>query len=483
MTANRRDTDSRISVSPTSAIDRRTLLRMAGIGAGGTLAAGALAGRAGFVPSAAAQDDVTLTVWTPGGTPVFCGMQDDIATDYEGVNPAVKINEIQCGTGGADDFIQVLLGSIAAGNPPDATLLWQTPVALGARGALTPLDDLMAASTYAKAENWPAGLLETCRYQDKTYGLPVTAGIYGIWYNQDLFDSKGIPSDRASFPKTWDELRALSKEFTVWDGDTLVSAGFYPFAAFWGSATDTLPIWSALNGGQLYDATNRRYTIDTPANIAMLEYALAWLDEEYKGDVNLATQSGQSWGVYAGEGGPAAFQTGNLAMTQQGSWVMGDLYAEVEPSFTNWNVAPHPVGPGGTTSVSGSYPNWLVIPDGAAHPTEAFGYLDYLSGIGVSRWYATVPDLPTNLLAPKTVPQVVVDRRGEAFAEEITAYFSEQSQVSTPMWNSPVQDFSNDQLRRVLEQIFLKQVTPAAGLADAQQASQTELDKLLSGQA
>lgn len=475
MTSSRRDYPAQM--------DRRNLLRMAGLGAGGTLAAGALAGRTGPMAKAAVQDSVTLTVWTPGGSPLFCGMQDDIATDYEAVNPNVKIDPIQCGTGGADDFIQVLLGSIAAGNPPDATLLWQTPVALGARGALMPLDDLMATSTAAKAENWPPGLLETCRFQGQTFGLPVTAGIYGIWYNQDLFDAKGIPSDRASFPKTWDDLRALSKEFTVWDGDVLASAGFYPFGAFWSDAPDTLPIWSALNGRQLFDAANLRYTIDDPANVAMLEYSLAWLDEEYRGDVNLALQSGQSWGAYSGEGGPAAFQAGNLAMMTQGSWVMGDLYAEVEPSFTNWNVAPFPVGPGGTTSVTGSYPNWLVIPDGAAHPNEAFGYLDYLSGTGVSRWYATVPDLPTNLLAPKAVPQVVVDRRGDAFAQEITDYFQAQSQLATPMWNSPVQDFSNDQLRRVLEQIFLKQTTPQAGLADAQQASQAELDKLLAGQA
>ncbi len=462
-------------------IGRRDLLRTAGLGAGGAIAAGAMA-RHGFTPRAAAQDAVTLTIWTPGGSPTFCGVQDEIATNYEATNPAVQIDEIQCGTGGADDFIQVLLGSIAAGNPPDATLLWQTPVALGARGALTPLDDLMAASTYAKAENWPAGLLSTCQYQGQTFGLPVTAGIYGIWYNQDLFDERGIPSDRASFPTTWDELRALSKEFTSWDGDTLVTAGFYPFGAFWGGAPDTLPIWSALNGSQLFDAENLRYTIDDPANVAMLEYAIAWLDEEYRGDVMLATQSGQSWGAYAGEGGPAAFQAGNLAMTEQGSWLMGDLYAEVDPTFTNWNVAPFPVGPGGTESVTGSYPNWLVIPDGAAHATEAFGYLDYLSGEGVATWYATVPDLPTNLLAEKTVPQVVVDRRGEEFATDITAFFQDQSQRATAMWNSPVQDFSNDQLRRVLEQIFLKQVTPAEGLADAQQASQAELDSLLAGQ-
>ena len=67
----------------------------------------------------------------------------------------MSFNPVQCGVGAAGDFMQVLLGAIAAGNPPDATLFWQTPVALGARKGLIALDDMMAASQYAKAENWP----------------------------------------------------------------------------------------------------------------------------------------------------------------------------------------------------------------------------------------------------------------------------------------------------------------------------------------
>ncbi len=45
------------------------------------------------------------------------------------------------------------LGSIAAGNPPEATVLWDTPVSLGVRGALRPIDDLMATSQYSQVEN------------------------------------------------------------------------------------------------------------------------------------------------------------------------------------------------------------------------------------------------------------------------------------------------------------------------------------------
>ena len=89
----------------------------------------------------------------------------------------------------------------------------------------------------------------------------MAAGTYGIWYNQELFDAKGIPSDPASLPKTWDELRQLSKEFTDWEGDRLVIGWLRPPHPV-EPRPYTLPIWSALNGGQLYDAANQHYTID-----------------------------------------------------------------------------------------------------------------------------------------------------------------------------------------------------------------------------
>jgi hypothetical protein len=119
----------------------------------------------------------------------------------------------------------------------------------------------MQTAQYAQEENWPPAVLASCRFQDKTYGLPVTAGSCGLWYNQEMFEQRGIPAGRDDFPKTWDELRRLSKAFTFWQGDRLEIAGFIP----WHTAED-LPIWSALNGSQLYDAANRRYTLDAEPN-------------------------------------------------------------------------------------------------------------------------------------------------------------------------------------------------------------------------
>jgi hypothetical protein len=64
---------------------------------------------------------------------------------------------------------------------------------------------------------------------------------------------------------------------------------------------EDLATWSASNGSQLYDAAHRKYTIDAELNVAMMEYAVNWLNQEYKGDFTKVTRSG-NWEGYEIEG-------------------------------------------------------------------------------------------------------------------------------------------------------------------------------------
>jgi multiple sugar transport system substrate-binding protein len=461
-------------------LSRRTFLQFAGMGAGMAMVAACATAPTGQQTAegetapAAEGSTINLSFWTPGGSDVYCQGFETIAQNYEALHPGINIEEAQCGAG-EQNYNEVLLARIAAGDPPDATILWTSPAAFGARNALVELDELMANSQYSQKEAWPEGVLASCIFNGKTFGLPVAAGTYAMFYNEEWFEEKGISSAREDFPKTWDELRALSKEFTSWNGDTLETMGFLP----WDEDQYTLPIWSALNGSQLYDGESQQYTIDNEANQAMMEYALAWLDEEYQGDITKVTVSG-NWGAYTdAEGRPPAFQERRMAIMTGGFWLCGDMYA-VEPKFERWNVAPFPVGPGGSQTTSGYWPNWLVVPKGSSNPEEAFNYLDYMSAEGIKVWFSNVPDLPTNANVPTDLyPSLTAEKRGEEFAQEVTNFFRGQLEIATPMWNSPVQDFANDQIGRALEQIYTKSATPAQALAEAQEACQTELENVL----
>ena len=457
-------------------IGRRRFLEL--VGAGGGVALLAACG-----PSSSGSG-TTITYWTPGGSPVFCNTQTAITKDYIKAHPNIHMPAVQCGTG-QQDFNEVLLARIAAGNPPNVTELWDTPVSLGVQGALEELNTLMNASQHSKPEDWPAGVLASCQFGGKTYGLPVTASTYAMWYNQDWFEQKGIPSDREHFPKTWDELRQLSKEFIQWDGDKLVSAGFVPLHGPASASSDNylLPIWSALNGSQIYDSANRKYTLDTEENIAMMDFFLSLLNEQYKGDINTILRAGVSWGVDPNsQGQPPAFQSQKQAMYLDGSYAMGDFYASITPKFEKWNVALPPVGPGGSKVVSGTWPNWMVIPKGAANEQEAFNFLDYMSVTGVQSWFATTPDLPANKQVPQDLlPTVTAQKRGKAFTQEVISFFRKLQDISVPMWDSPIQSFASDQIASALERVMSKAASPKQAMVDAQKACQSKLDSVLKG--
>ncbi|MFN8675770.1 MAG: extracellular solute-binding protein [Thermomicrobiales bacterium] len=457
-------------------VNRRSVLR-AGLGGVGALGlGGGLAMSRGVTP-ARAQDNVTLPFWLPGGSPLFCETHTAIAATYSADNPGVVV-EVQCGSD-QEQFTERFLGAIAAGNPPEANVIWDTPVSFGVQGALREIQDLMPTGEYTPVENWPAGVLASVQFGDKIYGLPYTAGSYAIWYNPEMLESKGIPSDRDSFPKTWDDLRALSKEFTVWDGDRLVTAGFVPRP---NDFQVTSAVWSALNGGKLFDGENQKYTIDSEENIAFFQYFVDWIDDEYHGDY-AAVERSAHWGAYADDQGrPPQFQAGNLLAVELGTWGLGDIYQSGDVAIERFDLAKYPVGPGGTESVSGYWPNWLVIPAGTQHPEQAFAYLDYLSGVGVLTLFDVLPDIPTNTKVPETTPSAVIEKQGEQFAEDAINFFREQLAIATPMWDSPVQAVQLDQMTIAINAILNKQMSPQDGLAEAQRVCQAELDDLMAKQ-
>jgi len=318
----------------------------------------------------------------------------------------------------------------------------------------------------------------SCQWQGKTYGLPTAAGTYAIYYNAGALEKKGISAKRADFPKTWDDLRKLSKEFTVWNGDVLESVGFMP------TTLDMVEmnVWSALNGSQFYDAAANKFTIDSPQNIEMMEYFLKWFEEDYKGDLEKVNAS-NNWGTYPDSNGrPPAFNEGKNAIASSGFWWGGDMYGvEVKPDAKNWDVAQYPVGPSGSGTKSGYWPNWMVIPKGAKKRDDGFKYMDYMSAEGIISWFNVVPDMPTNanVEVAKLYPKKVSEERGEAFAKDVMKFFYDQLKVATPMWTSPVQNFANDQITRMMEQVYTKKATPKDALTEAQKACQTELEKVM----
>ncbi len=418
---------------------------------------------------------VQLTFWTPHG-PSDCKPWEQIAQNYGQLHPNVEIAKVQCGTGD-QAFNEVLLAQIAAGSAPDVSIIWDSPVSFAVRGALVPLDDMMKTSKVSQAENWPKNLLIDCQIGGKTYGFPTVTGVYGIYYNQDWFEKVNLSGKPEDYPKTFTDLRALSKKFTRWNGNKLETAGFIPYFDQY-----LFPYWVQLNGGLIYDSQNQKYTIDAEPNVGVLQFALDWLDEEYKGDYYALQKSGVNWLSFGKgrDGSPPGFPSGHLATIFDGSWQMGSMYNTFPPVFERWNVANVPTFSSAISTAGAYWPNWTAIPKGTKNVPEAFNYIDYLNVDGCGPWVTWASDLPANRkYARNILPEKSVKARGEAFTRQALLYFFHQMDTALQIWGSPVQAFHTDQLARAIERVYKKVAKPKDALAEAQKASQAELEKVL----
>ena len=91
----------------------------------------------------------------------------------------------------------------------------------------------------------------------------------------------------------------------------------------------------------------------------------------------------------------------------------------------------------------------------------------------------SIPLLPLGTVTTSLLPAVTLQNQGKAFAQDVMNFFHKQLEASIPLWNSPVQDFAQNQLKKAIDQIMYKSSKPKDVLAAAQQACQNELKRVL----
>ncbi len=450
---------------------RRQFLQLAGMAGGSALLA------ACAVPGATPNDEgggdtengVTIAWWNSYSTETVQQIAPEIISDFEALHPEITVDyEISGGPPGGGALVEVLLSRIAAGNPPETVTIFDPPSQYGALGSLVAIDDLMAAAETATSDAFYEGVLNTCKWQGNTYGLPASAACSVVFMNKTLFAEKGISTDRADFPQSWDEWKALSAELTVMENGEVQQAGYVPpWADSW-----LYPVWSDLNGGRIFDAENSQYSIDSPENIEWVQYWANWIDEQYGGDLERLSLVGNWNSAYPPD---SAYFNSLESMHLDGSWIMTDIEYPFE-----WEIAHIPVGPSGNQSVTGFWPNWFVMPTGNAHPEESFRFIEYFSTVGWETWYQAIMDTPAWKGASReNVTQKLVDLFGQERALELHNFFTDYLANTAAMWDSPIQNFASDTLRTTIEAVLSKSQSASTAMANAQQLCQTRLDETL----
>jgi ABC-type glycerol-3-phosphate transport system substrate-binding protein len=413
-------------------------------------------------------EQVTISWWNQFSTPTCQEWFPKIVKAFEDENPKIKVEfEITGGPPGGGDYLEILLARIAAGNPPDTVTLWDPPTGYGARGAMASIDDLMATAKTAKSSAFYPGVMKSCQFKGKTYGLPASAGAGCMFINKKIFEEQGVSSKREDFPKTWSGYRELSKKFVKWDGDSLLKAGGMPWTSGWLYST-----YAQLNGGQIFDEKTMQYKVDSPQNVEWLTFWNDWLGEQYMGDLEKVATAGNWDDVYP----ESQFSLGNLAVSNTGAWACTDAKYDFD-----FEVVPFAVGPSSTKAMTAYWPNWFAMPKGGPHPAEGFLFIEHMTTDGWGTWYAEATmDTPAWVDFPKdTLNKALVALVGDVRARDIQDFFNNQLNSVSDMWTSPVESFSNDTLSQTVDAVLRKKSTPAEALANAQKIIQAKLDETL----
>jgi multiple sugar transport system substrate-binding protein len=349
-----------------------------------------------------------------------------------------------------------ILATLAGGAPPDLITVWDWMVVpLGASGALTALDEPLAAAGVTEDDYLP-GIWVYGSYQGVKYGLPTTLNVYGFMWNKDVFAEAGL--DPEAPPRTIEELDAIAAQLTVTDArGNLRRLGFFP---------NVSSIYFYAFGGQLYDPETLEVTIDHPGNVAAMEW-LARYYETY--DINKIRRFQAGWGDLASPYNP--FYRGQLAMQEGGQWEVA-FTRQYAPDL-NWGVTTFPAPEGGRPDVAPVQGSFWVVPAQAKNQDAALDFLTWLTAPEQSaRFAAALANIPPRQAAL----DMPVYR--ETLTPELQTYIDMllTGYVYTPP-PLPVGLYLSEQLNQALAAVQDGTVSPREALETAQRNVLRELEK------
>jgi multiple sugar transport system substrate-binding protein len=299
------------------------------------------------------QVNLTFSVW---GDPEELRILQEIADAFHEENPNVSVTVT---VSDWDTYWDKLQTQLAGGTPPDVFAM-DAPLYpdYQSRGVLMNLQPLIERDNFALDGYYEQSLV--CYQTDEGYyGLPRDIQPSVMYYNKDMFDAAGVPYPDESW--TWDDVITYGQELTQ-DTD---SDGTVDQYALWADLWDMELLWGSMIwqfGGEIVD---ENYTQTLLAGEDAME---AWRVIE-----QMIFEYGIMPTPSVAEQFGDPFESGNVAMTPAGHWVV-PLYSNVDFA---WDVAPLPQGDERASMVNSV---GFVIGKDTRYPEEAWDFLKFLVG-------------------------------------------------------------------------------------------------------
>jgi len=231
---------------------RQEVLKKAGLGVAGALAAGALdvpralAAEPRRAPMVLGRAQKTLHIALNGT--LSPQVKNEVA-DFERKNPGVKLNVTTIQTADWDSFFTKVLTLIAGNQPLDLTYVATEGVQeFAAKGLSVPIDAYVAKDKSQLMEYFAdvhPTLVEAMMYNGHLYQLPCEFNAVDMYFNPSLLKAAGFGAPAASWTK--DQFYKMAKALVKKSGKQTVTYGYGWPIRLWGSWTP----WIDVAGGDL----------------------------------------------------------------------------------------------------------------------------------------------------------------------------------------------------------------------------------------
>ena len=300
-----------------------------------------------------AADPNTLTVWC--WDPAFNLFAMRIAAEIytREHNPDFVLNIVEVGW---DDIQTRLITAFTANQTadlPDIILVQDNAIQMNIQtfpNRFLPVNNRVDISQFAQYK------LEVGYLNGRNYGVPFDNGASGFFVRSDIIERAGLQvSDFDNI--TWERFFELGRQVRARTGLPLVS--------FDSGSPDLLMVMLHGAGSWFFDAQGRPFIRDNPAMRRALELKIQGFRDEIIMDVS-------TWDAYI-----ASFNTGAVAGTIQGAWIIGSITQAADQAGL-WRVVntPRMSGiPGATNYSNQGGSGWAVLAN-SRNPDLAMDFLN-----------------------------------------------------------------------------------------------------------
>ena len=359
---------------------------------------------------------------------------------------------------------QKLFLSISAGMPPDCAFVDGPQVAeWAARGAIEPLDDLMARLDVRNADFWEPCVRQN-QLEGRTYALTYCADPnFAFFWNREIFAEAGM-LERGP-PRTIEELDQMARALTTYDeAGRITRIGFIPWNVF--GHANSIFTWGWAFGGRFYDYDDDRILCgEDPGVLEALEWMLSYADEYGFERIN-------SFAEGFGDQADNPFVRGKIAMAA-GHVSNIKLFEKYAPNLDYGATAfPYPERMG--RDCSAWMGGWcMAVPRGSRRPEEAFEFM---------KWLCTNDEAGRSMIRTTGTFPGYIQSSGFDLVEgneklEIFYQILQNTEHQRPVM--PAQAFFMGALDRAVSNALNELMTPEEALLEAQEDTQKELDRVL----